>query len=901
MKRSRHHHFRLFRSLWSQRFYLLAIVGAIAIVSAGNWANAQSNEKLQQQIQKEEQQLIQQYTLPDVPVEPPVYQAEPDAPASEPEPTGEAAPEPAYEPEPEPAYEPEPVPEATEQPYVAPPTQIPVYEPEPAQPAPPEPEPEPIPSPYPSVSPSPSTSPSASPSPSPEGATPTAPFGAIPPEDDDEETDTPLPRSEYVLEFNRAPAVGDRLRLEGTYDGTKLGFTRPRNWKLKSVKAAIRFQHSPALIANLSNLTVRVNNASIGSIPLNRSEAEIGNVLLDIPLNRLQDYNEISFVAQQHNVEDCTQEDAGDPTLWTEILPDSQIIFKFELQPIPLDFSRYPYPFFDPLSLQANRLAFLAPKQVSDEWLAATARYSAMLGRLADYRPLETRIVESLDKVQANERLVVIGTPAEQPELTKIKLPLKLARNQVVDRSGNPLPFDLGVLMLSTARNNSIPVLVATGNDGAGVTKAVQALVQPQDRKLMTGAAVFVNTLNAIPSPDPRQWSGYLPAQDKFQLKDLKTENDQPFEDITVRGAGAAPIQFDFKALPDDRFDRGSSMDLIYSYGPQINPRTSAVEVLLDGVFIGGARLTNPEGELRKTLKVDLPANLIQPDSKIQVAFRLSPREKGVCGQQSDQQLTGTLHADTRFHLKRDISVELPNLKLLHYGFPFTAPQDLSQTAIVLPDSPSIMELSTFVELAQRLGRLSQSESLQLAAYTTSSLPAELKNQKHLVGIGLKERFPFPEVFESPGFSLGDLFSRKQGDAQINTLPDTQGVVKQVISPFSGDRILLALTAQTENGLQQVRRLFEFDPWFFQLQGDTTLIDSNVKNPSPYNPDTYQIEFFQQESPRRVEETNLLSKAKRFLQQHWYVLPLGILTFALILYALVQLYIKRMNKIEDSK
>ncbi|MGB3558490.1 MAG: cellulose biosynthesis cyclic di-GMP-binding regulatory protein BcsB, partial [Geitlerinemataceae cyanobacterium] len=334
---------------------------------------------------------------------------------------------------------------------------------------------------------------------------------------------------------------------------------------------------------------------------------------------------------------------------------------------------------------------------------------------------------------------------------------------------------------------------------------------------------------------------------------------------------------------------------------PQTNPRTSAVEVLLDGVFIGGARLTKPEGELRKNLKVDLPANLIQPDSQIQVAFRLSPKEQGVCGQQTDRQLTGTLHADTSFNLKRDISVELPNLELLHYGFPFNAPQDLSSTAIVLPDSPSIMELSTFIEFAQRLGRLSQSDSIELAAYTTSSMPAELTQNKHLIGIGLKERFPFPEVFDTPGFTLGNLFSRQEGDTQINTLPDTQGVVKQVISPFAGNRVLLALTAQTEIGLQQVRRMFEFDPWFFQLQGDTTLIDSNVKNPSPYDPDTYQIEFFQQESPRRVEQTSLLSKAKRFLQEHWYVLPLGILTFALILYALAQLYIKRMVKIEDSK
>ena len=41
--------------------------------------------------------------------------------------------------------------------------------------------------------------------------------------------------SQYILEFNRSPVVGTRLRLEGIYNESRLRFTRPRNLSGKSV------------------------------------------------------------------------------------------------------------------------------------------------------------------------------------------------------------------------------------------------------------------------------------------------------------------------------------------------------------------------------------------------------------------------------------------------------------------------------------------------------------------------------------------------------------------------------------------------------------------------------------------------------------------------------------------
>jgi hypothetical protein len=682
--------------------------------------------------------------------------------------------------------------------------------------------------------------------------------------------------------------------LRGIYDESRLGFTRPRDWQIKSIKAQIRYRHSPALYATRSNLTVLINGVSVGSIPLNRKRGEIGSDVFDVPLSALQNYNEITIGALQNNSPTCTQ-DPYDPSLWTEVLPDSKIIFDYKPQPLTLDFKSFPYPVFDELSLEPNRLVYLLPNKVDQTWLTSTTRFQATLGRLADYRRMDTRLIKALDEVKLTERLVVIGTPAQQPALKSLKLPMSLADNQILDSNKKPLPPEVGVLMLTTASENKVPVLVATGNGPVGVAKAVQFLVQAKDREIGTGQSILVKDLTLVPTPPLRDWPGYLPLSDTFKLSDLKTRNNKPLQDVTVRGSDSPPIEIDFRALPDDNFSSGNSMTLNYSYGPQINAKTSLVEVKLDGVALMGKRLTSIDGGSKESLKVTLPEALIKPNSKLQVDFRLDARERRSCSRVTDQQLWGTLHANTSFELHRANIVQLPDLKLLQYGFPFAAPQDLSSTAIVLPKEPSTSDLMTLLEFSARLGRLSKANSVQLAAYTADTFPKELKDKRQLVAIGTQKNFPFPEALTAGDFALKDLLARQRNKSEIKPSPDNDGVVKEIISPWSKDRVLLVLSSQTEKGLEQVQSLFRQDPLFFQVKDDTVLISANSQNPEVNDPNAYTLEFLQREQKRQIDKTPVPNRVFRFLSGSWFMLGPAIVAATLILYGVVQLYLKRIS------
>ncbi|MEB3211482.1 MAG: cellulose biosynthesis cyclic di-GMP-binding regulatory protein BcsB, partial [Leptolyngbyaceae bacterium] len=623
-----------------------------------------------------------------------------------------------------------------------------------------------------------------------------------------------------------------------------------------------------------------------------------GEAVFEVPISLIQDFNELSMVAEQHTSETCTN--PSDPGLWTEILPDSKVVLEFQPQPIALDLSLYPYPFIDTLSLDPNQISYLLPTEESEEWLTTLARFQTSVGRVARFQTVETQTVEEIEDLTWGDRLVIIGTPAEQPILSELDLPFPIANEQIVDGNDQPLPGEVGVLMLTTIQDGSVPVLVISGNSSVGVAKAAQNLVQPNARDIVAGEAAIIDRVQDVPSPDPRDWPGYLPTRNSFELSDLTVPGGQPFQEVTVHGAKAPSVQVNFHALPDDRFSRGSTMTLHYSHSPQVNSRTSTVEVLLDNVAIGSKRLSNRNADAKKTFKVNLPGNLIQPNSILSVRFSLHPQESEFCGRATDDQLWGRVYGDSSFDLKRGTVVTLPNLELFKTGYPLTAPQDMSQAGIVMPENPDKADVDTLLALTQRLGKLSQSDSVQLNVYRAGAVPGDVQETRHLVTIGRRDRLPLQNALQTEQFSLQAGFTRFWKGNQVRALPDTEGLIRSVLSPQNSERILLALTAQTDQGLSEVQDLLNEDPLFAQLRGDTVLINSNEENPSPYDSRGYSLTVLQEAAQRRIERLDPLSRISLFFQDYWFMLPTGIVIVALMLYVISQLYLNRISKSERS-
>lgn len=772
----------------------------------------------------------------------------------------------------------------------------------PARPAPTRPAPV---RPAPVVPPTPSPPPAAAPAPS----APSAPAIAEPdiaePDIADPDIAAPLapdaamPLSQYVLQFNRSPVVGNALQMRGVLSQARIGFARPRHWQMESAKVIVRFRHSPALYANRSSLTVRFNNRHLGSVPLNREAEAIGNVAFDVPPDLIQDFNNVIMEVQQHTSPTCT--DPTDPALWTEILPDSKVVLGYRPQAIALDFANYPYPFLDRLGLDPDRITYLKPPTPNTTWLTASGRYQAAAARASSGRAIQTRLVSQLSQVDGQDRLVVIGTPAQQPQLGELTLPFAVENGQVLDGSGSPLPNGVGVLMLATTPDGAAPVLVATGNDDTAVLKAVQALAQPDDQQLLTGQATLVNQVTDVTTPAAMDWPGYVPeGVRRLRLNDLEIAPNQLFQDVTVNGSPVPPpIEIPLRVLPNEQVLRGSTFTLRYSYGPGVDPKRSSVSIMLDGQGIGGERLRSRNGG-NDSVTVTLPPELVTPTSVLAVQFYTFPDAPISCGVLPDQPMWATLHGNSALDLNRTNLIQLTDLNHVKTGFPFAAPQDLSNLAFVLPNAPSEGEVATLLAVSDRLGRLSRGASVRLGAYTADGLPEEARN-RHVVGIGLRDRFPLPELFQGPtGFQLGAQLSRRQNQSQVQTLPDQAGVIQAQVSPWNQERLLLGLVAQAPAGLTEIQQVFQQDALFARLSGDTVIVQRTTPNPSVYNQTDFQVTVLNQHPPQMIDRRSLRARLVTFLQRNWFLLPGGLVAISLLLYGVSQLYLNRFSRPEGS-
>jgi len=145
--------------------------------------------------------------------------------------------------------------------------------------------------------------------------------------------------------------------------------------------------------------------------------------------------------------------------------------------------------------------------------------------------------------------------------------------------------------------------------------------------------------------------------------------------------------------------------------------------------------------------------------------------------------------------------------------------------------------------------------------------------------------------------SLENLFGRKRDQSQIQTLPDGQGVMKEIVSPWNRDRVLLALSAQTEQGLDQVRDLLSRDDLFSQIKEDTVLVKANVPNPSPYDPQAYTLEFLQRaEQKRQITALTALEQFLRFIRVNVFVMIPTTVIAAIVIYGVFQSYLKRFSQ-----
>ncbi|GGH13575.1 UDP-forming cellulose synthase catalytic subunit [Silvibacterium dinghuense] len=585
-------------------------------------------------------------------------------------------------------------------------------------------------------------------------------------------------RSAFTLRDLGMSAPVEMRGIDSTFT---LPFALPQNQIVKTASLHMIYHFSPGLIPAMSHIKVMVNGSVVGVVQPPAMPAA-GDAILDqtftLPPDLLVRNNQVSFEFIGHYVMVC--EDPANTVLWARVDPTSTIQINGDLLPLTDDLKFLPLPFFDAVLSQ--------PPVVP---IAFTGNPTPAVLQAAG-------IVASYFGVQANSRSVRFPTSIGA-----------LPTGNVVLVSDNPasLPasFNLGVLSgptLAVRPNPTDPygkVLIVTGADSKQLLTAAQALSLGWNG--IQGATVtvqnFVPPAQRRPDDAPR-WARTdrrISIADYASPEQLKTD-------------GSAPIETFFRTPPDLYYaDKNNTiLHVDYRYNPIPIGSNSSVQVQVNHAYLGSLPLIPGKSATKNTAAtMALPVVDLRPFSDtIDFIYTFQVQKAGGCKDTTPINMQGSILGSSYLDLRGFAHwAAMPNLDLFaSAGFPFTRYADLSETEVVLPQTPSAQEIELYLTLMGHFGAQTGFPVLRVAVGDAEDMKSGVDRDFLVIGTG----------DDNPGMDRGEKNMSVLFSANGLSVHDTEGFfaplhkawwkIRQIDQQVSGEINITGLPQAVVEGFE---------------------------------------------------------------------------------------------------
>ena len=490
----------------------------------------------------------------------------------------------------------------------------------------------------------------------------------------------------------------DTMNLQGVEASDSVNFDIRADEVVKGAQLLLKYSYSPALLADLSQINVLVNDEVAASLPLPKEGAGIQQEkLVQIPAHLITEFNRLSLQFIGHYTMSC--EDPLHSSLWAKISNSSEL--KVQVQPIVLkdDLSVLPLPFFDKRDARQVSLPFVFASAPDNAALEAAGALSSWVGGLASYRG--ATFPTTLGEIPAKGNAIVL-----------------VQSTQAVDVHGVAVPEPKGptLTLITNPNDPNGKLLIVSGRDGAELKRAATAVVL--GNPVLTGNSVVITRLDTLAPRSPYDAPNWLPSNRPVRLGEMVE-----LKKLNVSGYNPGPISVDLR-LPPDLFnwrEEGVPLNVKYRYTPQQVSTNSSLLIGLNDQFMKSVALPSVSNlgggqSLLDQLKKDetlprevttlLPISSASPKSKLQLRFMYDYIKEGECRDIIVDNMRGAIDPDSSLDLSSyQHFIAMPNLGVFNdSGFPFTRLADLSESAVVMPDNVGTDELSAYLTVMGRFG-----------------------------------------------------------------------------------------------------------------------------------------------------------------------------------------------------
>ena len=601
----------------------------------------------------------------------------------------------------------------------------------------------------------------------------------------------------FPQSFTLGSVGGSNLLLDRPGSSAQMRFTVPDTWFIQSGTLHLRYTlpgsaQGPAPPADQSIADVRLNDANLISITPTAEDFANGGGEVDVPLpaEMLVSRNTLTIQLAGDGNSACTRSNRNSPPL--RIDPASQVTLNAIPLHIASDLHALPHPFLEHFADAPAIIPVVFGHQPSSTALQAAGIIASWFGLNDDATPMHFPArVGSLPG--GNAIVFLTGTDQDiQAELHN----LSVAPQGSVSLVDNPNdPFG--------------KLLVLRGRTDADLLSAAQTLVLQQ--KNLTGAEAALDAIDLPEERSPDDAPRWIHS-DRIQLSQLMAPADR-------KTSGARPVNLYMHLAPDYNFGPHQRLylHLNYTTDAQSLARSANITARFNGQVIDSYPLHT--GHSPRAIDIpltDLPIAAYANTMQLHFYATSSASNCAATNGRTNSEVLGSSYIDMGGAVHH---ASLPNLKLFaKAGFPFTRIADLGETAVLLPDNPSIEAVSFYLDLMSYFG--AQTGYPALRVQVGSIAQAEDFTDKDLLvlgsfdDLGMSQRLSnkIPASFQDSGVAFG-LFSRLGAIPKaINTLDfdelallrdsDTHpadGLIAGFESPFtSGRSVVVALAREND-------------------------------------------------------------------------------------------------------
>jgi cellulose synthase operon protein B len=622
----------------------------------------------------------------------------------------------------------------------------------------------------------------------------------------------------YGFTFKQLGAA-EPFQLRGVDPIYSLPFSIPADEVVTALKVKLDFTYSPSLITNLSHLKIMLNGEVAATVQLPKEQSGTSMIReVSIDPRLVTDFNKLSLQFIGHYTLDC--EDPFHSSLWLNVSNLSSVEFTVTPLSVINDLALLPAPFFDRRDSRRLELPFVFGAAPSASTLEAAGIVSSWFGSLASYRG--AWFPANLNTLPADD-VVVMATNDDKP-------------------AGLTLPAINGPTLSIASHPADVryKILYVLGRDAAELRTAAMAL--GLGRSGLSGPTVTNAKIDDLKKRVPYDAPAWVPTDRPVKFGELASD-----EDLNVASLYPDLIRVNLR-LPPDLFgwrSDGIPVDLSYRYTPRPRADKSNLNILVNKNFVNSYPLLPYPGAgagdatLRKFVASLLPNKLlpsrdelflpvaqIPARSQLQFHFSFDYPKEGSCKDVKLDNVRAAIDPDSTI----DIShfphyIKMPNLSAFaNAGFPFTRMADLSETAIILPDTLSVADIGTYLTVMGRMG-----ESTGLASYgVTVAKAADINKHadKDIMLLGSTtnqpllsqwaKHMPFSAAGEIKTFSLSDYmlrlipwYQRQNSDnspvAKLTAVTLTkEAVLFGFESPLKNGRSVVAMVSDRTTGLADV-------------------------------------------------------------------------------------------------